>query len=374
MRGKKLFVTLAVSAVLFTGCGLKSGQTIIKVNDTKITQGQFNEMFDKQTNNGMIKSLGIDLKKDKNNFMYYMIKDRVVSELIIKALLNQEIEKRGIKVTNEDVDNAIKEIVDKLGSKEQLDNVLKQNGISNAQFKSDLKEEVKMKKLAKELGSSSVSDAETKKFYNENIEKFKHPERVRASHILISVNPEEITEIVKSDEKNKSLEDTALKAKIAEEIQAKEAKAKALLEEVKKDPSQFAKIAKENSEDPTTASKGGDLGFFGAQEMVPEFSKAAFSTKPSTVYGEVVKTQYGYHIIMVTDRTAAGTDSYEKVKNDIKAYLETQKELDLIDKLIDSLKKQAKIEYVSPEFDPENVKKGMQESLKNSMQGAKENK
>ena len=374
MRGKKLFATLAVSAVLFAGCGLKSGDTIIKVNNTKITQGQFDEMFDKQTNNGMVKALGIDVKNDKNSFIYYMIKERVISELIIKALLDQEMEKRGIKVTNQDVDDAIKEIVDKVGSKEQLDNILKQNGISNSQFKSDLKEEVKMKKLAKELGSSAVSDAEAKKFYKDNIDKFKHPERVRASHILISVNPEEITEIVKSDEKNKSLDDAALKSKVAEEIKAKEAKAKSLLEEVKKDPAQFAKIAKENSEDPTTAVKGGDLGFFAAQEMVPEFSKAAFATKPSKIYEGVVKTQYGYHIIMVTDRATAGVDPYEKVQNDIKGYLQTQKELDLIDKLTDSLKKQAKIEYVNSEFDPENVKKGIQESIKNSADMAKKAK
>ena len=64
MKGKKLLATLAVSAVLFAGCGLKSGETIITVNDTKITQGQFDEMLDKQANNGMVKALGIDVKSD----------------------------------------------------------------------------------------------------------------------------------------------------------------------------------------------------------------------------------------------------------------------------------------------------------------------
>ena len=84
---------------------------------------------------------------------------------------------------------------------------MKQNGISNSQFKKDLKEEVKMKKLAKELGSSNVSDAEAKKFYNDNISKFKHPDKVRASHILISVNPQEIEEVVKSDPNNKNIDE-----------------------------------------------------------------------------------------------------------------------------------------------------------------------
>ena len=374
MRGKKLLTTLAVSAVLFAGCGLKSGEAIIKVNDQNITQGQFDAEFDKQAGNGIAKALGIDVKDDKNSFLYMLIKDRVVNELIVKALLNQEMQKRGIEVTNKDVDDAVKEIIDKVGSKEQLDALLKQNGISNSQFKKDLKEEVKMKKLAKELGSSNVSDAEAKKFYNDNISKFKHPDKVRASHILISVNPQEIEEVVKSDPNNKNIDETAVKAKVAAEVQAKEAKANQILAEAKKNPTQFAKLAKENSEDTATAHKGGDLGFFAAKEMVPEFSKAAFSMKPNTISDKPVKTQFGYHIIMVTDRSAAGQDPFEKVKPSIKAYLENQKQIELIDKLTESLKKSAKIEYINTSYDPANIQKGVQESIKNSGEAAKKAK
>ncbi len=374
MRGKKLLTTLAVSAVLFAGCGLKSGEAIIKVNNQNITQGQFDAEFDKQAGNGIAKALGIDVKDDKNSFLYMLIKDRVVNELIVKALLNQEMQKRGIEVTNKDVDDAVKEIIDKVGSKEQLDALLKQNGISNSQFKKDLKEEVKMKKLAKELGSSSVSDSEAKKFYNDNISKFKHPDKVRASHILISVNPQEIEEVVKSDPNNKNIDETAVKAKVAAEVQAKEAKANQILAEAKKNPTQFAKLAKENSEDTATANKGGDLGFFAAKEMVPEFSKAAFSMKPNTISDKPVKTQFGYHIIMVTDRSAAGQDPFEKVKPSIKAYLENQKQIELIDKLTESLKKSAKIEYINTSYDPANIQKGVQESIKNSGEAAKKAK
>lgn len=374
MRGKKLLVTLAISAVLFAGCGLKSGEAIIKVNNQNITQGQFDAEFDKQAGNGIAKALGVNVKDDKNSFLYLLIKDRVVNELIVKSLLNEEIEKRGITVSNQDVEDAVKEIIDKVGSKEQLDALLKQNGISNANFKKDLKEEVKMKKLAKELGSSTVSDAEAKKFYNENIAKFKHPDKVRASHILISVNPQEIEEVVKSEPANKGLDETAIKAKVNAEIQAKEAKAKELLSEAKKNPTQFAKLAKENSEDTATANKGGDLGFFAAKEMVPEFSKAAFAMKPNTISDKPVKTQFGYHIIMVTDRSAAGQEPFEKVKPSIKAYLENQKQIALIDKLTESLKKSAKIEYVNPEYNPENIQKGVQETIKNSGETAKKAK
>ena len=296
--------------------------------------------------------------------MYLLIKERVVNELIIKALLEEEIAKRGIEVSNADVDKAIKDIIDKLGSKEQLNAILKQNAISNNQFKNDLKEEIKMKKLAEQLGSTNVTDAEAKKFYKDNINKFKHPARVRASHILISVNPEEIKEIIKSDKENASLDDKAVENKVNEEIKAKEAKANKLLAEAKKDIKQFAKLAKENSDDTTTAVRGGDLGFFTEKEMVPEFSKASFAGKPNTVYDKVVKTQYGYHIILVTDRAAAGTEPYEKVKNDIKAYLETQKQLEAIDKLTDSLKKNAEIKFVNPNYDPAQIQKNVQQTIK----------
>ncbi len=374
MRGKQLLATLAVSAVLFAGCGLKSGEAIIKVNNKTISQGQFDKEFDKQAGNGIAKALGIDIKDDKNSFLYLLVKERVINELIVKTLLDEEIAKRGIKVTNKDVDEAVKEIINKLGSKERLDQLLKQNDMTNSQFRKDLKEEVKMKKLAHELGSFKVSDEEAKKFYNENTDKFKHPDRVRASHILIAANAEELKEVIKSDPKNKGLDETAIKAKVDEEIKAKEAKANQVLSEVRKDITQFAKLAKENSDDKATASKGGDLGFFASKEMVPEFSKAAFSMKPDSVSDKPVKTQFGYHIIMVTDRAAAGQEPYEKVKNNIKAYLENQKQIEAIDNLTESLKKNAKIEYVNPEYDPKAIKEGVEESIKNSAETLKKAK
>lgn len=370
MKGKKLLATVALSAILFTGCGIKSAQTIIKVNGENITQGQFDESFNKSAQGGMMAQLGINVKDGKNGFLYYLIKDKVVNELIVKTLLDQEVEKRGIEVSSEDVDNAVKEIIDKVGSKEQLNQILKQNGVSTSQFKKDLKEEVKMKKLAKELTNSSVSEADAKKYYNDNIKQFKYPDKVRASHILISVNPQEIEEIITSDKANANLSKEEVQKKVNEEIAAKKAKAENLLAQVKKDQTQFAKIAKENSDDTTTAVNGGDLGFFAAQEMVPEFSKAAFSMRPNTVSG-LVKTQFGYHIIMVTDRMEAGQQPFEKVKNDIKTFLETQKQLEAIDNLVESLKKNATIEYVNKEYDPAEIQKSLQNEIKEGAEKAK---
>ena len=365
MKGKNLLAALAVSAVLFTGCGVKNAQTVIKVNDTKITQAQFDEILDKEAKSSEMSNMHIDIKDPNNTFIYNLVKSRIINELVIKALLDEEAKKRNIKVTNDDLEEAIKVVVDKVGSKEQLDKILKHNGVSAADFKKDLKEQVKMKKLAESLGNSNVSEAEVKDYYNKNIDKFKYPDKVRASHILIAVNPEEMAEVIKSEPANKNLSEIQLKAKIGEQIAAKEAKAKELVSKLKQDPSSFAKVAKDSSDDKVSAEKGGDLGFFAKQEMVPEFANAAFSAKPNTVIGPV-QSPYGYHIILVTDRMAAGQEPFEKVKSNIKEFLVNEKQLDNIDKLVESLKKNAKIEYVNKDFDPEKIQENVRKSIETS--------
>ena len=369
MKGKKLIATLALSTMLFTGCGIKSTQTIIKVNDTKITQAQFDDIFDKEAESGKNSPLHLDIKDPKNVFMYNLVKNRVVNELIVKALLDEEANKRNIKVTNEDLEQAIKEIIDKVGSKEQLDAILKQSGVSVSEFKKDLKDQVRIKKLADSLGSNEVSDSEVKDYYNKNIEKFKHPEQVRASHILIAVNPQEMIDVVKSDSANEKITNDELNKKVEAQIKEKEAKANEIFKKAKQDPSSFAKLAKENSDDPGSAQQGGELGFFAHKEMVPEFSNAAFKAKPNTVIGPV-KSPYGYHIIMVTDRKTAGVDSFDTVKNNLKQYLANQKRLEQVDSLIESLKKQAKIEFVNKDYDPEEIQKTVQKSLQENADAA----
>lgn len=364
MKGKKLFAALAISAVLFTGCGIKNAQTIIKVNDTKITQAQFDEIMDKEAKAAEMSQMHINIKDPNNAFIYNLAKSRIINELVLKALLDQEAKKRNIKVTNADMEEAIKVVVDKVGSKEQLDKVLKQNGVSAADFKKDLKEQVKMKKLAESMGNVDVSDAEVKSFYDKNLDKFKYPDQVRASHILIAVNPQEMAEVIKSEPANKNITEQQLQAKIGEQIMAKEAKAKELAEQLKKDSSSFAKLAKESSDDTVSAEKGGDLGFFGKQEMVPEFANAAFAAKPNTIVGPV-QSPYGYHIIIVTDRKAAGQEPFEKVKSNIKEYLSNEKHLQNIENLVESLKKNAKIEYVNKDYDPEEIQKSVQQDIQN---------
>ncbi|MBR1680731.1 peptidylprolyl isomerase [bacterium] len=364
MKKFKLLVVLLFAAFIFTGCGLKNNEAIVKVNDRVITQDDYDKLFNQTANNPALQMFGLNAKKvDKKSFMYTMIKDKVVNELIIRALLEDEIQKRHIVVTKQDADEALNKAIEQVGSKAKFNAILKEYGVSLSEFKKDLVEEVKMKKLIDMLEKVNISDADAKKYYNQNISKFTYPDKVRASHILIAANPEEIKELAKAEEKYKNMTDEELNTYVETQMQERLKKAESLLAQVKKDPSSFAKVAKENSEDVESAKQGGDLGFFAKQEMVETFANTAFSMKPDTI-SNVVKSPYGYHIIMVTDRKEAGQDSFEKVKNDIILYLENEKKVKILENFVNSLKKTAKIEYVNSEYNPTDIKEILKQQAK----------
>lgn len=364
MKKLKLFVILLCAAFVFTGCGIKNKEAIVKVNDRVITQGDYDELFNQTANNPALQMFGLNAKNaDKKSFMYTMIKDKVVNELIIRALLDDEIQKRHIVVTQKDADEALNNAIKQVGSKAKFNSILKEYGVSLSDFKKDLVEEVKMKKLVDMLEKVNITEADAKKYYNQNINKFKYPDKVRASHILIAANPDEIKELARADEKNKNMTEAELDAYVKEQMAERLKKAEAILAQVKKDPSTFAKIAKDNSEDYESAKQGGDLGFFAKQEMVESFANTAFSMKPDTI-SNIVQSPYGYHIIMVTDRKAAGQDSFEKVKSEIMVFLENEKKVKILENFVESLKKTAKIEYLNEEYNPTDIKAVLQEQAK----------
>lgn len=360
MKKLKLFAAVASMSLLLCGCVNKNA--VITVNGDAITKQQYEKAFDAVADNSMFSQMGIDLKKDQNSFLHLMLKDRVVNELIVKKLLDQEIDKKHIKVSKEDMDKQLKEIIDKVGSKEKFNELLKQNGVTAAQFKKDLEDEVKIQKLVDNLAVVSISEKDAKDFYNKNITKFKYPDKVRASHILISANAEELKAKLASEQKiGGAVLDEAVKKEMAD----KKVKAEKLLAEVKKNPKEFAKLAKDNSDDTMSAKMGGDLGFFGKEEMVEAFSKTAFSMKPNAI-SAIVTTPYGYHIILVTDRKAAGIEPFEKVKGEIGTFLENQEKVKVLQQFVDTLKNNAKIEYQDASFNPAEIQKALKEQAKNN--------
>ena len=366
MRASKLLVTLALSAVLFTGCGVKSQNAIIKINDQAITQAEYDKLMDRHIGQSPFGRMG-DLKGNKDGFLYLMIEQNVVNQLIITELLEQEANDRGIKVTNKDVDEALKKSMDQMGGKDRLIEVLKANDVSVKEFKNDLRNQVKMQKLANSAGNIEVSDKECEKFFKENPAKFQNPEKVRASHILISANPHQIQQDLTLDGR-RDIPKEELIAQVEAKMAQKKEQAEKLAKELKADKTKFAEYAKKYSDDPGSAKQGGDLGFFPKEAMVPEFAKVAFDSKPDTV-SDVVKTQFGYHIIYVQDRRAAGVTPYEKAKSGIKDYLTTEKQIKALDDLTAAAKKKAKIEYMDERYNPEVIQKKLSRQVDDATGG-----
>ncbi len=140
----------------------------------------------------------------------------------------------------------------------------------------------------------TVTDEQIRKYYDENLARYKTDEQRSASHILVK----------------------AAKDAPAAEKGAAKAKAEKLLADVKKSPNDFAKIAKANSDDPGSAERGGDLGFFGKGMMVKPFEDAAFQLKDGEVSG-IVESDFGYHIIKLTGVKAAATRPLAEVRVNI---------------------------------------------------------
>ena len=336
---------------------MHKSEGIIKVNNEIITQAQFDEAFDSSVDKSFLKSFGgsKNFVKSDENPMYGIFKDKIVNELIVKSLLDQEIAKKGIKATDEDIQNELKTIIDKVGSKEELNKILKQRGVSNAQFTDDLKTQIKIKKLVNSVQKINISDNDAKKYYDTHKSEFVHGEQVRASHILISANTLEIIQQLKA--KNPNIDPADMNTQVEAAIAAQKAKAEKVLAQVKQNPDDFAKIAQKESDDKASAERGGELGFFPKEAMVPEFANAAFSMKPNTVSEQLVQSPYGFHIIKVTDRMEAGSTPYAKVKDEIKFYLETQKQIEVLKNITDGLMKNAKIEYLNDSFNPKKTVK-----------------
>ncbi|MES2190918.1 MAG: SurA N-terminal domain-containing protein [Pseudomonadota bacterium] len=147
----------------------------------------------------------------------------------------------------------------------------------------------------------TVADAELKAYYDQNAARLSGIEERRASHILIAVQ------------------------KTAPEADRQKARAKAteLLAQVKKAPDTFADLAKKNSQDPGSAPNGGDLDFFAREAMVKPFSDAAFAMKKGDI-SDVVESDFGYHIIKLTDIKAPKQRTYEEMKPELEADVKKQ--------------------------------------------------
>lgn len=368
---KVLLSVLIASSIFMTGCSsFKNGKdVIIKVNNTNITKQMYDDAFNQSASSSLIKKE--DKNSDKGRFLNLIMKDRIVNELVIKEMLEQEYEKMDINVTEEEINKAMDKIYTLVGGRKNFLDGLKMSGATEEQYRDAVEKELKSNKLFKKINTEKISDKDIEKYYNDNkSSKFVYPDMVRASHILIMANEEEIKEDLKS--KNKKTDEEIITSQASQEMAKRKAKAESLLELLKKDSSNFAKVAQKESEDLSSANLGGDLGFFTQKEVPEEFSKATFNTKPGEMVNYVVQTMAGYHIIKVTDRKEAGVMPFEEVKGDIRTYLENEKKVSSLQKYVNSLKAKTKVVYVDKSYDPAEIQKELKNVMKKFNQEQKQ--
>jgi peptidyl-prolyl cis-trans isomerase D len=176
------------------------------------------------------------------------------------------------------------------------------------------------------LPQVKIDDAKLKEYYDANSAEFRRPERVRAEYVLLSADQLVRNEQVSEDDLRAAYQQRLAQMTEAEQRRASHILVKARDEadklslELKKNPNRFAELAKKQSQDPGSAEKGGDLGWFGRGMMVKPFEEAVFAMKQGETSGPV-QSEFGYHVIRVTGLRAAKSRPFEEARAEIEADL-----------------------------------------------------
>ena len=280
-----------------------------------VTQGEFDE-FAKQS--------GVTIpSKDDPQFKAAI--QQIMPQLVGIEIAKAYAKEHNITVSDEEVDKEISKIKQQVGdqarssgqdmsNQKAYEQALKQNNITEDQLRDDIRENLPVQKVQQKVaGNAEPSDEEVRKYYEKNkVAQFTTPEQVCVRHILFNKDQKQKAEDVK-----KQLENGG----------------------------DFAKLAKEDSQDPGSAAKGGDLGCLGKGETVPDFEEAAFGAEQDEIVGPV-QTQFGYHVLEVTEAKPKQTRPLSEVESQIRSQLSTEKQSEAFSKWLEEQKKQRDVEYL----------------------------
>jgi peptidyl-prolyl cis-trans isomerase D len=270
-----------------------------------------------------------------------LLRNEVMNSLVTKSVAAQAAEKEGIYATDAEVRHMIVEELpyfkkDGVFQSDTYKAILSANRMSPGEFEEKMRKDIKNQR-SRQLFETSLNMTELQK----NIEKELRSSKMDLQYVALSAAEYAKDVSVSSDEINKALADHVFAKKVEDQYKtnqatyeskeqvkashiliksepatdaAAKAKAESVLKRLQKED--FGKVASEVSDDPGSKAKKGDLGYFGQGQMVPEFEKAAFELPVGKVSG-LVKSNFGYHIIKVTDKKAASKASYDSVKNEI---------------------------------------------------------
>jgi len=257
------------------------------------------------------------------------LRQAALDNLIENELLYQAAVKSGVKVDPQTLETRLTEMKARIGGEAGYQKVLERMGISDQEVRRQMKRAMVLERFLdqKFISQAKVDEKEAREYYDKHPEIFHRPAKVRASHILIKLEPG--ADKAKQEKAKKTIEKLRARALKGED---------------------FAKLAKENSQGPT-AVRGGDLGYFQRSQMVKPFADAAFALKKGEV-SPVVKTRYGYHIIKLTDKKPAGKVPFDKVKGRIQQALMRSKVQKAMGEYIKKLRQEAKIKRLLPAEKP----------------------
>jgi len=254
------------------------------------------------------------------------IKKNLFEGLISRKVLYQQSQKKGVEVDDATIDERLANMKKQFPKEEDFKGMLEKMHLTEDILKTQLREGMAIQKLIdlEVVNNIEISDKDTKDYYDGHMDLFKQPGKIKASHILVKVEPGA---------------DESVKAEALKKIEK--------IQKELKEGGAFAELAKKYSDCPSNA-KGGDLGYFGPGQMVKSFEEAAFSLKPGGI-SDITETNFGYHLIKAGDRKPEVITDYKDVKVKLVQYLEQMKAREEVQKYIEKLKEQAKIERLLPE-------------------------
>jgi len=293
------------------------GAMVASVNGVSINAGEV-----ALTVKGLLAQYGAGMPEEQLQALEPKLREQAVENLISKRLLIQEADKLNIQPTDQDIETEIANVSTQFPSPEVFQEQLAAMGVSQEQLRKDVQEHLKVKGVFEQATASlqPVTEEEINSFYAEKKDTFKVAEQVRASHILFKI------------EQDASEETRALKRKELEDVRER------IL-----GGADFAELATEYSDCPSK-QRGGDLGLFERGRMLKEFEDAAFAMAPGDI-SDVVETQFGYHVIKVTEHNEPRTLALEDVHDEVANYLKTSREETAFESYLQNLRQNAQIEY-----------------------------
>jgi parvulin-like peptidyl-prolyl isomerase len=254
------------------------------------------------------------------------IESNILNRLIDDAVVDQAVIGEGISISEAEFDVEYKVYKERFKTEEQYQNFLKYGRMSEDQVRARVKEKAALKKLLKKKYGMGVTDEEIRAFYEKNNRFYKERETVHVKQIVVRL-PKKAT---------------------PEQISQADAKVKTIQAELREKP--FEDVAREHSED-LSKKKGGDMEPITRGRYLKAVEDVAFSMKPNEI-SKPIKTQVGYHIIKLVEKTGERMKSYDEVKGQIAETLSNRNFYSAKRKLTDELKKLAKVERLIEVADP----------------------